>query len=87
MNLGLAYYKKGDLELASREFEELHKVRPEDAQVAILLGDSEVRLGRAAEAVAMLSSMEASNGSNPDFEYVWEQHCCKWAGVGKVLKS
>lgn len=70
LNLGLAYYKKGDLEAASREFEELHKVRPEDAQVAILLGDSEVRLGRGAEAAAMLSSMEAANAANPDFEYV-----------------
>src|SRR5882757_1405115 len=37
LNMGLAYYKKGDLESASREFEEVHKVRPEDAQVAILL--------------------------------------------------
>jgi tetratricopeptide (TPR) repeat protein len=70
LNLGLAYYKKGDLEAASREFEELHRVRPEDARVATLLGDSEVRLGRGAEAVAMLSSMEASNAANPDFEYV-----------------
>lgn len=70
LNMGLAYYKKGDLESASHEFEELHKVRPEDAQVAILLGDSEVRLGRGAEAVAMLSPMEAANAANPDFEYV-----------------
>ena len=71
LNLGLAYYKKGDLESASREFEELHKVRPEDAQVAILLGDSEVRLGRGAEAVVMLNPMEAANAENPDFEYVF----------------
>jgi tetratricopeptide (TPR) repeat protein len=70
LDMGLAYYKKGDLESASREFEELHKVRPEDAQVAILLGDSDVRLGRGEEAVTMLSSMEASNAANPDFEYV-----------------
>jgi len=70
LNMGLAYYKKGDLESASREFEEVHKVRPEDAQVAILLGDSEVRLGRGEEAVAMLSSMETANAANPDFEYV-----------------
>jgi tetratricopeptide (TPR) repeat protein len=70
LNMGLAYYKKGDLESASREFEAVHKVRPEDAQVAILLGDSEVRLARGEEAVAMLSSMEAANAANPDFEYV-----------------
>ena len=87
LNLGLAYYKKGDLEAASREFEELHKVRPDDAQVAILLGDSEVRLGRGAEAVAMLSSMEASNAANPDFEYVLERHCCRKASVEKRLRN
>ncbi|HEY1742926.1 MAG TPA: tetratricopeptide repeat protein [Granulicella sp.] len=69
-NIGLAYYKKGDLESARREFDELHTLRPADAQIAILLGDSDVRLGRGSEAVAMLSPMEASNASNPDFEYV-----------------
>ncbi len=70
LNIGLAYYKKGDLEAASREFDELHKLQPENAQIAILLGDSEVRLGRGSEAVAMLRPMEAANATNPDFEYV-----------------
>src|SRR5271156_535061 len=70
MNLGLAYYKKGDLTNASREFEEVRKAQPSDAQVAILLGDSEVRLGKGAEAVAMLTPLEAANGGNLDFEYV-----------------
>jgi tetratricopeptide (TPR) repeat protein len=70
LNIGLAYYKKGDLEAASREFDDLHKVQPESAQIAILLGDSEVRLGRGSEAVAMLRPMEAANATNPDFEYV-----------------
>lgn len=70
LNIGLAYYKKGDLEAASREFDDLHKLQPENAQIAILLGDSEVRLGRGREAVAMLQPMEAANATNPDFEYV-----------------
>jgi tetratricopeptide (TPR) repeat protein len=70
LNMGLAYYKKGDMAAASREFEDLHKLRPADAQIAILLGDSEVHLGRGSEAASMLSPMEASNAANPDFEYV-----------------
>jgi len=70
MNLGLAYYKKGDLANASREFEEVRKERPADPQLAILLGDSQVRLGKGSEAVAMLTPLEAANGGNLDFEYV-----------------
>ncbi len=70
MNIGLAYYKKGDLANASREFQIVQKARPLDPQLAILLGDSEVRLGRGADAVAMLTPLEAENAGNPDFEYV-----------------
>src|SRR5581483_576426 len=67
LNIGLAYYKKGDFASASQEFSELHKLKLENAQIAILLGDSEVRLGRGSDAVAMLSPLEAANASNPDF--------------------
>ncbi len=70
MNIGLAYYKKGDLANASREFQIVQKARPLDPQLAILLGDSEVRLGRGTDAVAMLTPLEAENAGNPDFEYV-----------------
>ncbi len=71
LNIGLAYYKKGDLAAASREFNDLHQHQPENVQIAILLGDSEVRLGRGSEAAEMLSPMEAANAGNPDFEYVF----------------
>jgi tetratricopeptide (TPR) repeat protein len=70
MDIGLAYYKKGDLENASREFKTVRKARPKDPQLAILLGDSEVRLGRGPEAAAMLAPLESANSGNPDFEYV-----------------
>jgi len=70
MDIGLAYYKKGDLENASREFKTVRAARPQDPQLAILLGDSEVRLGRGPEAAAMLTPLEPANSSNPDFEYV-----------------
>lgn len=70
LNMGLAYYKKGDLASASREFGDLQKVNPSNVQIAILLGDSEVRQGRASEAASMLRPLEAGNAANFDFEYV-----------------
>jgi tetratricopeptide (TPR) repeat protein len=70
LNIALAYYKKGDLAAASHEFGDLHQHQPENVQIAILLGDSEVRLGQGSEAAEMLAPMEAANAGNPDFEYV-----------------
>jgi tetratricopeptide (TPR) repeat protein len=70
LNIALAYYKQGDLTVASREFGELHQHQPQNVQIAILLGDSDVRLERGSEAVEMLAPMEAANAGNPDFEYV-----------------
>jgi tetratricopeptide (TPR) repeat protein len=70
LNLGLAYYKQGDFAAARREFEQLRQQRPDDPQLAILLGDSEVKLGRAAEASVMLAPLEPANHANTDFEYV-----------------
>ncbi len=90
MNLGLAYYKKGDLGEASREFEEVRRQRPRDAQLAILLGDSDVRLGKGAAAVAMLTPLEAENAANWDFEYVMGtaliQSGDRRAGVARLEK-
>lgn len=70
MDLGLAYYKKGDLENARIEFERVRKSQPGNVQLAILLGDADVRLNHADDAVAMLTPLEAQNAFNPDFEYV-----------------
>ncbi len=70
LDIGLAYYKKGDLASAAQTFGDLRTRRPRDPQLAILLGDTEVKLGRAREAVAMLTPMEAENASNADLEYV-----------------
>ncbi len=69
-NLGLAYYKKGDLPEAIEQFSEVHKQAPDDVQIAILLGDSEVRSGHGPEALAVLAPLEEANAANPDYEYV-----------------
>src|SRR5437660_899977 len=71
MNLALAYYKKGDFQSAREQFEAVHKSEPRDVRVAILLGDTDVRLGKANAALTMLEPLEPANESNMDFEYVF----------------
>lgn len=70
LDLGLAYYKKGDFENARQQFETVHAAQPNDARVAILLGDTDVHLRKADSAIALLEPMENKNARNLDFEYV-----------------
>ncbi len=70
LNLGLAYYKKGELASAREQFLVLHQAAPTNVQAAILLADTQTKLGDAKAAIAVLEPMEASNARNPDFEYV-----------------
>ena len=70
LNLGLAYYKKGDLANAREQFMALHEAAPNNVQAAILLADTEVKLGDAEFAIRMLEPLERANAQNPDFEYV-----------------
>jgi len=69
LNLGLAYFKKGDMVKAHGQFENLHQREPNNAQVAILLADTDVKLGSAQAAADMLGPLENANSSNSDFEY------------------
>jgi tetratricopeptide (TPR) repeat protein len=71
LNLALAYYKKGDFKNAAEQFETLHKAQPNDVRVATLLGDTDVRLGKAADAVALLEPLESRSAGNLDFEYAY----------------
>lgn len=70
LNLGLAYYKKGDLVNARQQFQTLHQAEPNNVQVAILLADTDVKLGTPEGAVSVLQPLQDSNSRNPDFEYV-----------------
>jgi len=70
LNLGLAYYKKNDLQSAHDQFQELHAVQPADARVAVLLGDTDLKLGKAADAVVLLEPLETANAQNLDLAYV-----------------
>lgn len=71
LNLALAYYKKGDFVHAGEQFETLHTAQPNDVRIAILLGDTDVHLGRATAAVTLLEPLEQENknAQNLDFEY------------------
>ena len=69
-NLALAYYKKGNFASAQAEFDAVHKARPGDLSVTLLLGYSEVKLGRGNDAVALLKPLESSYEANMDFEFV-----------------
>lgn len=70
INIALAYYKKGDWEKASIQFETVHKSQPDDARVALLLGDCYLHLGKPTEAVALMTPLQTANSQNADFDYV-----------------
>ena len=71
LNLGLAYYKKGDLPNAREQFAALHQASPTNVQAAILLADTQIKLGDIEPAITMLEPLEAVNSGNPDFEYIF----------------
>ncbi len=70
LNLALAFYKKGDYEHAREEFADLHNANPSDLRSIILLADSELHLGKADAALALLEPLEGQYSENLDFEYV-----------------
>jgi Flp pilus assembly protein TadD len=70
LDLALAYYKKGDWENARDQFQSLHQAQPKNARIAILLGDTYLRLKEPAAAVTLLSPLEGDNSQNMDLQYV-----------------
>lgn len=70
MNMALAYYKKGDWQNARTEFGKVHAARPDELNATVLLGYSDIKTGRATEAVHLLRPLEPGQENNPDFEYV-----------------
>lgn len=91
LNLGLAYYKKGDLANARGQFAALHESVPKNVQAAVLLADTEIKLGDAESAARMLEPLEGANSANPDFEYVFGLSMIKSGhrrdGVARIEKA
>jgi Tfp pilus assembly protein PilF len=71
MNIALAYYKKADFNGAREQLLALHDAQPEDVRTAILLGDTDVKVGKAPEAISMLEHFESTNTQNLDFGFVY----------------
>jgi len=69
-NLALAYYKKGDMTHAHAEFEAVHAARPADVKTAVLLGYTDIKLEKDADAAQLLAPLEPGHESDMDFEYV-----------------
>jgi Flp pilus assembly protein TadD len=70
MNLGMAYYKKGDAAHAREQFEAIHVASPKDLQAAVMLGYVYIKLDREAEAAELLMPLEPGHESNMELEYV-----------------
>ncbi|HEY0795234.1 MAG TPA: tetratricopeptide repeat protein [Acidisarcina sp.] len=70
LDLGLAYYKKGDMKNALEQFDILHRSQPGNVRVTILLAYTEINTAHADAAVALLSPLESANSANLEFEYV-----------------
>lgn len=69
LDLGLAYYKKNDFINAQQQFAAVHELQPKDVKVAILLGDTDVKLGKSEDALAVLQPFDPEEANNLDFEY------------------
>lgn len=68
LDLGLAYFKKGDLAGAAAQFASLHKDDPANVRMATLLGNCQVQLALNAQAIALLEPLEKANSENLDLE-------------------
>lgn len=71
LNLGLAYYKKGDFANAHQQFQKVHTLQPKNARVAILLGDTDLRLEKPGDAIALMQPLDAENANDMDFQFVY----------------
>ena len=70
MNLGLAYYKAVRLEPAIEAFTRVLAAAPDNLQARYLAADCQLRLGRPAEAVALLESLETARADDPMLSYL-----------------
>jgi predicted Zn-dependent protease len=70
MDKAIADYRSGDMNHARQELIELHAGHPQDLRVAVLLGYTDIKLQRDAEAYEALAALEKGNEGNLDLEYV-----------------
>lgn len=69
MNLGTAYFRKGDMIAARKQFEAVHAALPHDLSASVMLGDVYIKIGRAVDAVAILAPLEHGHEGDMNLEY------------------
>jgi tetratricopeptide (TPR) repeat protein len=70
LNLGLALYKSDQLRDAADAFNRVLAAQPDNLQARYLAADCQLRLGRPAEAIALLALLEASRADDPALSYL-----------------
>jgi tetratricopeptide (TPR) repeat protein len=70
LNLGLAYYKTGDLTQAIATLKKLRIEDPKNLQVLTVLADCYLRLGQNKDVVDLLTSEQRVNPDNATFNYL-----------------
>ncbi len=70
LNLALAYYKSADISSAIGELKQVRSAAPGNVQAALLLADCDLRLGRNAEVVALLTPLQRADPDNRAYIYL-----------------
>lgn len=70
LNLALAYYKKGAWSDAVPQLSILHAAQPDEVRIATLLADCDSKLGRDANAVAVLAPVEPAHHDDLSVEWL-----------------
>lgn len=69
LDLGLAYFKKGDWAGAGAQFAMLHQQSPQDLRAAVLLAKCQTELGLEGAAIALLQPFEHDHADDPEVEW------------------
>ena len=70
LNLGLAYYKSGQIENAAREFEEVRRMQPGELNPSLLAADCYLRLGEFAKVEELLLPILPAHPDDRALEYM-----------------
>jgi tetratricopeptide (TPR) repeat protein len=70
LNLGLAFYKSDQVADAADAFKRVLSAQPDSLQARYLGADCQLRLGRPAEAIALLAPVEVARADDPALSYL-----------------
>jgi tetratricopeptide (TPR) repeat protein len=70
-NLGLAYYKMGQIPQAKEKLQAARQAMPTNQQLTILIADCDVRLGEYKAAIAALEPLEKALAEDEMFDYLF----------------